>query len=321
MSCRNEIKEDIITVIVENKISNKNSDTSTINELKYFVKPINEELKFYKQKNYHTYINKRNYKDSLMGIKGSSNAILRDSSEIYTKNTTFNYKRYYFPNEEPSNGYILKKQIISKQHMYAEGNGKTKNILNIFKIDNNTRKILNEPLYSFTGYCNEVEVLGEEGYFLTSSYGCCSNPNYFELYDLFGQKIISSNNAIYEIITNNEASKYYIGVLFEDEFNSESLHRLIIKYPDNNIQTLIIEGNTLDTFNDYRFNIYDSTKPNNSFSGNFYSGFYSQVTIDSLDNAQIILPLINKDTLRIPFKNGKPFGRSDKQLLITLDKN
>lgn len=340
-NCNNSDKdnEQLITVIVkETKSKVKDSlktskDTSNV-DFKYFVKPVVKKIQFEDHVSYtNAQISKieEQPKDSIL-FKDESIAILKEGSILYRKNVTYKHRRFYFKTEEhyTSNkgpNYLVKEEIINENNYYAEGNGITKNTIEIYKLYDITKNA-KAPIYNFTAYADHVKILDEKGYFLTSTYGCCSSPDYFELYNLNGDKIISSSNLINEVVITNEdkeTSKYYFSILFND--NTDLSPRLIIKYPDNTTQEIIFETNFLDFYYGFSFNIYNTKGYNKYITEEYRGDEYIYEEVKSINDMQIVIPIRNRnpkiskiDTIRIPFKNGKPFGKSDKQLLVSLEK-
>lgn len=340
-NCNNSNKnnEYLITVIVKApklKDSLKTSkDTSNAN-FKYFVKPVNKKIKFEDHiASINSHISKieEQSNDSIL-FKDESITMLKENFILFTKNVTYTNRKFFFKTkkhyktyQEPN--YLVKREVINERNYYAEGFGVTKNIINIYYLSN-LKKGEKTPIYSFTTYGDNVKILDEEGYFLTSTYGCCSSPDYFELYKLNGDKIISSSNLINEVaIANNnnkkETSKYYFGILFNDD--TDLFPRLTIKHPNGTTQDIIFETNFLDSYYSFSYNIYN-TKEHNKYITEEYSGDeYMYKEVKSIDDIQIIIPVRNKnpeiakiDTIRIPFKNGKPFGKNNKQIMISRNK-
>ncbi|QHI34743.1 hypothetical protein IMCC3317_00870 [Kordia antarctica] len=232
------------------------------------------------------------------------------SGEMFIQSASIKHERFSFPEKNNYQGYIVKKLTQNYRNVYAEGNGDIKISIQIFPV-NQEGKVSDMPLYKIQAYGNEIERHINEGYFLSSQYGCCTSTNTYELFDLQGNYILSSNNSIKSIVTNNKT--YYIGMI-QSEYTVSPV--LFIKDIAGNTQYVQFSGTAFDAKDHFEY--YIKYKDQQSPYISKYTVKFSQYEVNKLDDLELWLPINEKDTLKIPFKNEKAFGIDYPQLKVTL---
>ena len=298
--------------------SDKNNQTKADSVTK---ESIDYEIKIQKVDSLITYVRLENYhklryqtllKKYKPNNKFESKLVPLDSGEIFIQSALIEHRRFSFPEHKNYKGYIVKKLTQNYRNVYAEGNGDIKTSIRIFPIDQKG-KIPKNPLYKFEGYGNAVEIYDREGYFLSAQYGCCMNTNIYELFDLEGNYLVSSNHSIKLILVNDEP--FFIGILKNEIPNYPVI---FIQDSGKNIQYISFNNINLDNVLGEEF--YLKFKNENQPRIDTNTLTLENFQLNNLDDLELWLPFNQKDTLKIPFKNEKAFGVDYPQLKISLSK-
>lgn len=274
------------------------------------IKKVDSLLAYHRPKNYH----KRRYQNLLKKYQPNSifesKLIYLDSSEVFIQSAIIQHKRFSFPKHGNFNGYITKELIQNYRNLYAEGGGSLKRYIQIFPV-NEKGKIDFKPLYSFNAFADKIEVYDREGYFVSVQFGCCMSTDIYEVFDLKGKYILSSNHSIKVIQTTNKI--YFIGVL-KDEIPDMPV--IFIQDFKGNTQYLSFSNINLDNIVEDHF--YLKFKHENKIAIRDLYSFLDKYELDNLNNLELWLPFNQKDTLKIPFENEKAFGIDYPQIELQL---
>ncbi len=251
----------------------------------------------------------------------NSSFMIKDSAHIYTKNVTFNHSKFFIPNM-PFNDYMIKETVQNISTTYQEGNGFNKIDVEIFPIESSHSGIDSIPKFSMTAYADNLKIRREG--FLTSKYGCCLSPDNFQLFTHSGELLIESSNLITAVYINEndnirdelDMKKIYFGII-QDESEEEHPSKILIRHPNNTQQEIILEGLDTDFYYGFCYNIYNKNEKGKYISETSSDNNLFIKEYRSVDDITIVVPVNKKDTLRIPFKNGKPFGNGNKRIIIT----
>jgi hypothetical protein len=269
-----------------------------IDSLHTYARPVN-----YQELRYKEYL--KRYKPN---TKFESKIVYLDSSNVFLQSAILKRRQFSFP-EIGFDKYITKQLIQNFNDINVEGGSNSKQSIQIFPI-NPQGKIDAKPLYSFQTYADNLRVYDYEGYFVSIQGGCCSSTNRYEVFDLNGNYILTSNHSVKVIKTDNE--NYFISALKREVYdlpvifikNSKG-ETQYISFSPIEIDDIIVEDN---------FYLKFAEDKEIRTSNRYYS--LDEYTTKSLNNLEIWIPFNKKDTLKIPFKNQKAFGIDYPQLKV-----
>ncbi len=253
---------------------------------------------------YNTFQKKYRFDDTFEGKYASL-----DSSATYTKSAITTHGRYSFFDTYSRETFIVKKLSKTYQNLNFESYSGSKHSIQIFTKSDYEKS--NKPLYKVETYGNNLQLYDREGYFLSTAYGCCLSSHTYELFDLKGNYIVSSNDRIELIATKNEI--FYIGIIKNDIPDNPVV---FIKNESGNTQYISFSNMNFDNIIEGLYYVKDKTEKS-IYIPKYFSELSSQ-RLNSLDDLEIWLPFNEKDTLKIPFKNQKAFGVDYPQLKISL---
>ena len=253
---------------------------------------------------YNTFQKKYKFDDTFEGVYVSL-----DSSATFTKSAITTHGRYSFFNTYSRETYIVKKFSKRYQNLNFESYSGSKHTIQIFSKSDYEKS--NKPLYKVETYGNNLQLYEREGYFLSTAYGCCLSSNTYELFDLKGNYIVSSNDRIELISTKDKI--FYIGII-KNEIPDNPV--LFIKNELRNTQYISFSNINFDNVIEALYYVKDKTEKS-LYIPRYFSELSSQ-TLNSMDDLELWIPFNKKDTLKIPFKNQKAFGVDYPQIKISL---
>jgi len=253
---------------------------------------------------YNTFQKKYRFDDTFEGKYASL-----DSSATFTKSAITTHGRYSFFDTYSRETFIVKKLSKTYKNLNFESYSGSKHSIQIFTKSDYEKS--NKPLYKVETYGNNLRLYDREGYFLSTEYGCCLSSHTYELFDLKGNYIVSSNDRIELISTKNEI--FYIGII-KNEIPDNPV--LFIKNKSGNTQYISFSNMNFDNIIEGLYYVKDKTEKS-IYIPKYFSELSSQ-RLNSLDDLELWIPFNQKDTLKIPFKNQKAFGVDYPQLKILL---
>jgi hypothetical protein len=224
-----------------------------------------------------------------------------------------NYDKEYFAN------------IITTTKKTLGIEGQERNI----KIDIRTFEYPSKTLIEINKDCDEIDLQNHT--YRSVKYGCCSNPNYYEIFNYNNKQIIRGNGKILTGFIPN--SRLLIYASYVEEINNPNYNGILYFATTNNTSFAIKIKNKF--LNNSKSGLVDICVPKITFKTNNksdeFDSFENEYTLWSLDgikNENTINQLTikfkiecgenhNSKELSIPIINGKPFGKNDKiQYLI-----
>ncbi|MEM6687289.1 MAG: hypothetical protein AAF617_16025, partial [Bacteroidota bacterium] len=242
--------------------------------------------------------------------KFENKIVYLDTSNIFLQSAILEHRQFSFPEHGNFTGYIMKQLIQNFNNLYIEGGANQKQSIQIFPV-NDQGKIDAKPLYSFQTFADKLEVYDREGYFLSVTEGCCSNTSTFEVFDLNGKHILSSNHSVKVIKTDNE--DYFISARKREIYDLP-----VIFIQNSKGETQYISFSPIRIDNLFEDNFYLKFTEDKKITTRNPHNLLDAYTTESLNNLEIWLPFNDKDTLKIPFKNQKAFGIDYPQIKVEL---
>ncbi|MFK7749937.1 MAG: hypothetical protein AB8B65_16205 [Kordia sp.] len=210
---------------------------------------------------------------------------------------------------KPKKSYLFKRLTQTYRDFKLTGFIGSKHNLQIFNLDS-----ICLPSYELNFFSDALEIYQNEGYLVTIQFACCTSTSTYNLFDLRGNYILSSNHTIKSIVANGK--HYFIGAL-KDEISD---------YP-----VIFIQDDSKNT-QQISFSNINASNVDNILGEHFYLKFknehrpkieteplsLTEHELKNLDDLEIWIPFNEKDTLKIPFKNQKAFGIDYPQLKVSL---
>ncbi|MBC8756815.1 hypothetical protein H2O64_19230 [Kordia sp. YSTF-M3] len=314
-SCTKTITETVIEKeIIYLQTIDDNLTEVTIPELniekhQFKIEKVDSLITYQRPKNYNkaiynTFQKKYKFDDTFEG-----KFVLLDSGATLTKSATMTHRRFSFFDKYSRDTYIVKKFTKTYKNLNFEGYSGIKHIFQVFNKPNYKKS--NKPLYKVKAYGSHLQLYDREGYFVCSQYGCCMSSNTYELFDLQGNYILSSNDNIKSVKT--EKNYYYIGILKNE---IPDIPVLFIKEASGSTKYISFLNINFDNIFEEHF--YLKFKNQKSPFIPVESQTLSEFEIENLDDLELWFPFNKKDTLKIPFKNEKAFGVDYPQIKISL---
>ena len=226
-----------------------------------------------------------------------------------------NYDKQYFAN------------IITTTKKTLGIEGQERNV----KIDIRTFEHPFKTLIEINKDCDGIDLQNHT--YTTVKYGCCTNPNYYEIFDYNNKQIIKGNGKILTGFIPN--SRLLIYASYVEEINNPNYNGILYFATTNNTSfTIKIKYNSL---NNSKSGLDDICIPNITFKTNNTSDKFDSVeneytlwSLDGIKNENSINQLTIKfniecgenhkpKELSIPIISGKPFGKSDKIQKLILE--
>ena len=217
--------------------------------------------------------------------------------------------------------YFANVITTTKTSTSLEGQLRTIKVI-VKSFDNPTKTII-----EINRDCDNIDLQNHT--YKTVKYGCCGNLNHYEIFDYKNNQIIRGDGLIVTGFIPNSRLKIYVGFIKELK-DSTILGTLYYSTTNDTRFAIKIKSNSTNfkKCEEFSPNIIFQTN-NNSDKFDADENEYTLWSFDNVDNEYLIDKLTvkfrlncfdkkNVASLDIPIINGKPFGKDNKNQVITI---